>query len=330
MLKGDPAAEAQYADLSAKYLSKPLAMDGKTLPTMDEASEDLLWKSWQQGRECRFGFLIGSVRRELKLESQDGPTVSTLQIQLAVEDSSAAIDPKMEAAIKTMELAMLMADPAAAARMKMEIRMIRSHGQATKLASANEGGMLAKGDKAVARIGDKRYDGSATFWSGTVRVQFDGLPEAARGIDELTATLRLTQPLQIKEILVPLRKGATWISGGENSVIVEVTTAGGRTKVKCSSVPSPGKEAQGGHGTSSSSMGEGGDDDKNSDAPICLVAPDGRVFAPRGSSVNSINGNKTMEFTFIAAEKADRLRIRQTASLSIREVPLRIADIKLP
>ena len=339
LLKGDAAAEAQYAELAAKYLSKPPPLDGKSLPTVDEASEDLLWKGWMPGQPSRFGFLLGAVERTIKMEQQDGPSVHTLEIKFAVEDSSPAANGKTDRETEMMEaMARREPDPAKAARMRKEILMEQARGHGAKLASADGDGLLGSAGKASVRIGDKHYEGSAKFWSGWVTVTIAGLPIDAKVIDEVTANLHLSQPRQIDETMVPLRKGASWNSGGEAGTITDVATQGNKTTVKCSSKPTGGKADRGGDSTTVTAGGMsmatagagGGNEAPDTEAPFCLVTPDGKTFTPRGSNMSSHNGNATMTFTFQGAEKADRLRVRKTATLSVREVPLSVQGIKLP
>lgn len=340
MLKGDATAEAHYAELSARYLSRPPALDGQSLPKLEEVSEDLLWKSWEPGRACRFGFLVGSVERELKLESQQGPTSHTLQIQLAVEESHAAHAPAA--------------------------RKLPGQDGRPKLGS---GVAWPETINVVARVGDKQFPGTASVHPSDdyalagaalrIWVTFKDFPTDIPCIDEITGAVPLTLPRQKEEIFVPLRKGASWATAQESGRITEVTHVGGRTVVKCTSEPIVGKvpladesgrmaevaNAGGGmvmrrtskprvgrvtSASSSSSSSVGGNESGDAEAPISLVTPDGRTFNPGGLSVNAANGVKTMEFTFVGAEKADRLRLRSSSSLSIREVPLQVTNITLP
>lgn len=334
LLKGDAAAEKQYAELSAKYLSKPPALDGKSLPTVDQASEDLLWKAWTAGQDCRYSFATGQVQRELTLETQDGPATSEVTISLNTVDATPA--PANDREIAEMEKHLRGADPATAARMRMEIERQRSHGAANKLTGADGDDAFGRGWAATARIGERSYQGTASFSFGGVRVVFKGLPEQAQRIDELTATLQLAQPRQMEDTLVPLRKGATWTAGDQTGTVTDVVVRGKATTVKLS-MKTVGKGRGGGAsaaGSSTSVFGGGGmsadPGEAESDAPICLVTPEGRLFTPRGMSSSSINGNATMELTFHGADKADKLRLRRAAAMSMREVPLKVMGIKLP
>jgi hypothetical protein len=45
-LKGDTAAEKQYALLSSQYLSKPPPLDGASALDLEQAKDDILWKAW--------------------------------------------------------------------------------------------------------------------------------------------------------------------------------------------------------------------------------------------------------------------------------------------
>lgn len=333
LLKGDAAAEKQYAELSAKYLSKPPALDGKSLPTVDQASEDLLWKAWTAGQDCRYSFATGRVQRELTLETQDGPATSEVTVTLNTVDATPS--PANDREIAEMEKHQRGLDAAGKARLRMEIERQRARGAASKLTGADGDDPFGRGWDATAKIGGRNFQGTASFSFGGLRIVFKGLPEDAQLIDELTATLRLAQPRQMEDTLVPLRKGATWTAGDEVGTVTDVVVRGKATTVKLST-KSQGKRRGGGASASSSStsiVGGGMAADPGeteSDAPICLVTPEGRLFTPNGMSSSSINGNATMEMTFHGADKADKLRLRRTAAMSVREVPLKVTGIKLP
>jgi hypothetical protein len=46
LLKGDASAEARYASLASKYLSKPPPLDGASVLDLEQAKDDMLWKVW--------------------------------------------------------------------------------------------------------------------------------------------------------------------------------------------------------------------------------------------------------------------------------------------
>jgi hypothetical protein len=210
LLKGDAAAERDYAMLAGKYLSRPPALDGKSLPSVEEVTEDLLWKSWAPGEESRIKITLSFAGWS---ESRDarGARRKTLHVTCKVMGGGPLLDGS----------ALANGDPA-----KVDAVTARID------AGEHQGKVLVSPGAREALIG----------------IDFPDLVAPMTALPEISGIIHLCQPLRIKPVDVPLRRDAGWEMEPGKGMITKLSTTPEGVVVSCrlsgSERPLPGNPAE--------------------------------------------------------------------------------------
>ncbi|HYE04011.1 MAG TPA: hypothetical protein VEL07_00710 [Planctomycetota bacterium] len=296
-LRGDKAAEREYAKLAARWLGTAPALDG-AVPGVDAVREELLWRTWSTpapaGLEAepdeahwRPAFAVDQVDRSSS--TWDGKTQKQVQIRLK-------------------------------ATIPAGMRLV------TRMGLADEGdvdAMLVAGTHEVPATHaslSSHGDGFHLYMT---------FAEPPRDIETcaVRGELKLRQHIAQETVAVPLREGATWAQDGSQGTVTSCSIAKGSCSV--------GLEVRGGDAAdggasarSSSSSGFGGFADDG--AAIRLANDDDMIIGPNSSSVQSTNGVAHHTLTFATPFAPTRLLIDVPGETSTRSVAFAADGIELP
>lgn len=198
------------------------------------------------------------------------------------------------------------------------------------LGGAGPGLKGAAGDQAslVAQAGDQQFTGRIVTHSHasdgqvSASLSFEDVPATVLRFNGISGTVTLTQPKQVEETTVALRKDATWQAGERTATITDVRTRGRAVTVFFQLVGGERQQFSG----SGTSMRSGQD----TASPYWLIAADGRAVYPDLTKESSSNGTTQFELGFNNADKAEKLCISQVVAVSQREIPIVLKDVDLP
>jgi hypothetical protein len=296
MLHGDQASEAEYAAQAPRYLSKPPALNGKSVLALDAAAEDLLWKSWDD--KPLITFSVKDCSRESAIEK--GKRKQSLRLSLEMK-CPPAMTLQYSDSFEPMTLSM-------------------APGSSRLTAMDTEGKAYP-----TSQFYFHSFGGHESIWA-----TFDGLGGSVTTLASVEGSISLKQPKSWQTKEVPLRQGETFACDKKIFVLDNVT----RSASACSvSFAMSGAEADNGvgagHGAASAaaSSGSGGADGGRSN--VWLQDDAGNTYFPNGSSTSSTNGRKECQLSFANAA-ATKLVCRNIIEMSTREVPIELTDVKLP
>ena len=173
----DPACAAQYASTMGKYLTRPPALDGQSLPELATVEEDLLWKSWV-GEGDRVQLRLGQARVvKLISKGKNNPTLY-IDIELHVEGLlrlSSDLDPRRVA--------------------QPQVRITDSSGAELPLKHVGYG-RCDSGDRV-----------------GQITVAINPLPAGKKLLSTVQGAIVIEQIRRAAQTMIDLRKGASWNEG---------------------------------------------------------------------------------------------------------------------
>lgn len=189
-LKGDAAQAKRYIEIAAKYLTTPPPLDGTSTVTLEQAQDDLLWKSWKPGEALRYRATIGDRSRSRSL-SKDGQRQEQLSIQIEIAGDGPVP------------------------------RSTAGHGdddEERPTLTAHAGGTTYRSEQLwLHGSGDDHLQ---------AQVQFHGIPDGLRSFDLLEGGVPLALPRETRQQRIPLRQGGTWEMQVAEGVIESVAQKG--------------------------------------------------------------------------------------------------------
>lgn len=281
----------EYAEVMPKYLSKPPPLDGTSLPTLAEAGDDLLWRSWTAQSANRYVLRLRSAKREKDLDAE-GTLTRKVQLRFDFIDQDAAPD-------------------ASDSRHGF-------FGNDIRAPQADE-----RGSPCIATAGTATFHGTFGLNGSTAWASFDDIPDTVGELD-LAIDLRLSRPSIVNIIEVPLRDGETWQVGeavGRLSAVVGGPTLNLQL---LKAIGKPGAPA-----TRVSFALSGGKDALPGYDQVSLLTAEGHEIDYSGCGSNGSDEQITMNFDGLT-KPAARLRFTLAGSRSSRLVPLKVTGIKLP